>query len=235
MIGETISHYRIEQSIGSGGMGEVFQAYDIKLKRRVAIKRLHSELAGDKEYRERFLREAQHAAKMSHQGIAGIHDVLENRGELLLVMEFVEGETLNQAQINRSDISSILRVAEKCAEALAVAHRAGIIHRDIKPTNIMISRSGEIKILDFGLARQSDLESSVLSQVTTGEITEEGKIKGTLPYMAPEILSGKPANQRSDLFSLGVVLYQFLTGEHPFQAPLIQRSLTISSPGPQFL
>ncbi|MEJ2146974.1 MAG: protein kinase [Acidobacteriota bacterium] len=216
VLGETISHYRIEERIGVGGMGEVFRAFDTQLERPVAIKRLRSDLASDPDYRRRFLREAQHAAKITHQGVAAVHDVVEKDGEVFLVMEYVEGRTLSKAVLDRSDISALLKVITKCAEALVAAHEIGVVHRDIKPANIMLTPAGEVKILDFGLAQRHSDKLCNLSQEETAGVEVKGKIRGTLAFMSPEVLRGRPADHRSDLFSLGVVFYQLLTGEYPF-------------------
>ncbi len=213
MVGETISHYRIEQKLGSGGMGEVYRAVDTKLKRQVAIKRLHADLAQDAEFRSRFLKEAVNAARISHPGIAAIHDILEVDGELFLVLELVAGETLSETELDLADTRAFLDLAIQCAAALAAAHREGIIHRDVKPANIMVNTSGRVKILDFGLAKKvSTFEESTTIDVST----DDGNVRGTPAYMAPEVLSGRVADQRSDIFSLGVVFYEILTGHHPF-------------------
>lgn len=216
MLGKTISHYRVDERIGVGGMGEVFRAFDTQLERPVAIKRLRSDLARDPDYCRRLLTEARHAAKITHQGIAAVHDVVERDGELFLVMEYVEGRTLSQAPLDRSDMPTLLKIVMKCAEALVAAHELGVVHRDIKPANIMLTPAGEVKILDFGLAqRHGDTRHSFSEEETAG-VEAKGKIRGTLAYMSPEVLRGRSADQRSDLFSLGVVFYQLLTGDHPF-------------------
>jgi len=231
-----ISHYRVESRIGVGGMGEVFRAYDTQLERPVAIKRLRSELNTDPTYRQRFLREARHAAQITHHSVAGIHDVLEWEGELFLVMEYVEGEDLSSVRLDRSVILPLLKIAIQCAEGLVAAHQIGLIHRDIKPANIMLTVSGDVKILDFGLARRFGNQFRSLSedQTPTTEITADVGIQGTLAYMAPEVLRGWQADHRSDLFSMGVVFYQLLTGSYPFEADsrpdMINKILTCTPP-----
>ena len=214
MVGRTISHYRIEDLLGSGGMGEVFAAVDLSLKRRVAVKRLKPNLASDSEYRRRFLGEARNAARFSHPNIAAIHDIVEDCGDLFLVMEFIEGSRVGCGS-NR-EILSFLDLAIQCCEGLAAAHNFGIVHRDIKPDNILVTSAGVIKILDFGLARE--FLSAEDAQTLTGSEFEMARIAGTPSYMAPEVLLGQPAGPSSDVFSLGVVFYECLTGLHPFKA-----------------
>ena len=194
-------------------MGEVYKAEDTTLRRPVAIKRLHPELAVDPVYRKRFLQEARHAARISHQGIAGIHDVLEEQGELFLVMEYVKGETLAVKDQRQTDIDFFLSIAEQCVSAVAAAHEEGIIHRDLKPGNIIVTPTRAVKVLDFGLARRIASQE----ELTTDSFkTSEGKVRGTPAYMSPEVLRGGEADHRSDIFSLGVVFYEMLTGHHPF-------------------
>lgn len=213
-IGHTISHYRIVEQLGQGGMGEVYKAFDEKLKRAVAIKRLRPEIAADSEHRQRFLKEAQHAAGINHQGVAGIHDILEQDGELLLVMEYVEGRTLQDLRLKPVSIESFALIARQCLEALQAAHEHGVVHRDLKPSNIMLTSSRQVKLLDFGLARRVSPGAETTADSVL--LTQPGTVPGTLAYMAPEVLRGNPADHRSDIFSMGVVFYEMLTGRHPF-------------------
>ncbi len=214
MIGRTLGHYQVTEKIGAGGMGEVFKAFDTRLQRTVAIKRLLPELASDEDYRKRFLKEAQHAASLTHQCIAGIYDILEENGDLLLVMEYVDGCTILDFRLRNENMDEFLSLARQSVEALVTAHEHGLIHRDLKPSNIMLTTGHRVKLLDFGLARRIDYvpQASTPSSVST----ESGKVRGTPAYMAPEVLMGKPADPRSDIFSLGVVFYEVLAGRHPF-------------------
>ena len=214
MIGMTLGHYQITEKLGEGGMGEVYKAFDTRLQRPVAIKRLLPELASDEDYRRRFLKEAQHAASLTHQCIAGIYDILEENGDLLLVMEYVDGRTILDCRLNNESMDEFLSLARQSVEALVTAHQHGLVHRDLKPGNIMLTPGHKVKLLDFGLARKIDFvsQASTPSDVST----EHGKVQGTPAYMAPEVLMGRPADPRSDIFSLGVVFYEVLAGRHPF-------------------
>ncbi len=214
MIGRTLGHYQVTEKIGAGGMGEVYRAFDTRLQRTVAIKRLLPELASDEDYRRRFLREAQHAASLTHQCIAGIYDILEEDGDLLLVMEYVEGCTILDCSLRDESMNEFLGVARQSVEALVTAHEHGLVHRDLKPSNIMLTTGHKVKLLDFGLARRIDYVSQASTPSSVS--TESGKVRGTPAYMAPEVLMGKPADPRSDIFSLGVVFYEVLAGRHPF-------------------
>jgi serine/threonine protein kinase/tetratricopeptide (TPR) repeat protein len=198
-------------------MGEVFAAVDLSLKRRVAVKRLRPNLASDPEYRRRFIGEARSAARFSHPNIAAIHDIVEDSGDLFLVMEFIEGSRVGCGKSR--EILSFLDLAIQCCEGLSAAHSFGIVHRDIKPDNILVTSSGVIKILDFGLARE--FLSAEDAQTLTGSEFELGRIVGTPAYMAPEVLLGQPAGPSSDVFSLGVVFYECLTSLHPFKAKTV--------------
>lgn len=209
--------YAIEGRIGAGGMGEVYRAEDLTLGRPVAIKRLAPTLASQPRHRDRLLKEARSAAQLNHQGVAALYDVVEADGQLLLVMEYVPGRTLREHLREPLEPDDALRVMIDCAEALSAAHRAGVIHYDLKPANIMVTPEGRTKILDFGLAQIAaaavDPEGSTVSFLSSSR-----EIVGTPPYMAPEVLLGKKADGRADLFSLGVVLYELLTGKNPFRA-----------------
>ncbi len=197
-------------------MGEVYLADDTRLKRPVALKRLAPRLQSDKEYRDRFLREAQYASGLNYQNIASVYDVLEANNELFVVMEYVEGQTLRQRLAKPLCIEEFLDIAVQCAAALTAAHGRGIAHRDIKPENIMLSASGQVKILDFGVAKQlPHLDEAVTMESSAAE---DSSSAGTPAYMAPEVLLEKAADHRADIFSLGVVGYEALTGRHPFRA-----------------
>lgn len=214
MLSERVAHYRIVEKLGQGGMGEIFSAYDEKLKRTVAIKRISLATLPDDRSRRQFLREARAAAALNHPFICTIHEVLEHEGEPLIVMEHVQGKTLDACLI-RGPLPSdevIARTIE-IAEALAAAHARGIVHRDIKSNNIMITTGGHVKVMDFGLAiitASSDDDTARLSERSAGAIA------GTLPYIAAEVLRGEPASAASDLYALGVVMYEMTTGRRPF-------------------
>jgi serine/threonine protein kinase/Tfp pilus assembly protein PilF len=208
MIGKTISHYRILKKLGEGGMGEVYLAEDTKLNRRVALKFLPTQLASDEKFRERFKREARAAAALNHPNIITIHEVSEYRGRPFIAMEYVGGESLKDL-IAEKDLSfgKVIDIAGQICEGLATAHKSGIIHRDIKPQNIVVDKDGRARILDFGLAR---LERDAM-------LTRTGSTVGTVAYMSPEQAKGERVDQRSDIFSLGVVLYEMITLQTPFR------------------
>jgi len=219
---ERIAHFRIVRKIGQGGMGIVYRAEDERLRRTVAIKVLPEAFVQDAERRRRFLREARAAAALTHANIATVHDVAEEDGRVFLVMELVEGQSLRE-RISRGKVPAgeTIRVARGIARGLARAHAKGIVHRDLKPDNVVIDSDGEPKILDFGLAKLREAEASqgksVLEGAETESIaTEEGRTLGTPQYMSPEQARGDAVDGRSDVFSLGVVLYEMLVGRRPF-------------------
>ncbi|MFC2085428.1 protein kinase [Bacteroidota bacterium] len=208
MIGTTVSHYKIIEKIGSGGMGEVYKAQDTELKRMVALKFLSSDSILNSETRKRFLQEARIAASLNHPNICIIHEIAEYEDQTFIVTEFIEGVTLKE-RISSAPLSihESVRISLQIAEGLQAAHEKGIIHRDIKPANIMITSKGRVKIMDFGLARGfHDLE-----------LTKEGSTVGTVIYMSPEQAKGEKVDHRSDIWSLGVILYEMLSGERPFK------------------
>jgi serine/threonine protein kinase/tetratricopeptide (TPR) repeat protein len=210
-----LSHYRILGRLGSGGMGEVYLAEDQKLGRRVALKLLPPELAQNPQRLARFRREARAVAALNHPNIVTLHSIEEDQGVPFLTMERVEGVTLRDKIVPGGlDADELLRLALPLADAVAAAHAQGITHRDLKPANVMISGDGWLKVLDFGLARRT-LEDGEAS----ADLTADGRVLGTVPYMSPEQAKGFPADWRSDVFSLGTVLYELATGEHPFAAP----------------
>ncbi len=217
LSGAVVAQFELQERIGAGGFGEVYRARDTRLGRTVAVKVLPEALATDTERRERFRREAVAASALNHPNICTVHDLVEAGGRYLIVMELVEGKTLYAAlKEGPLPLEKLLPVALQVTEALGEAHRAGILHRDVKPGNIALTPRGQVKVLDFGLAKLSGAGSEAAQGSTLDRLTEEGSIFGTLSYMSPEQLLGKPLDGRSDLFSLGVVLYEMATGRLPF-------------------
>jgi serine/threonine protein kinase len=220
MIGTTLAHYRITAAIGAGGMGEVYRATDTKLGRDVALKVLPAEMAARPERLERFRREAKALAALDHPGVVGVYSVEEADGVHFLTMQLVEGESLDRL-IPESGlrVDRVLEIATALADALAAAHEKGIVHRDLKPANVMVTSDGRVKVLDFGLARMTgpQAEPSGGSELPTDLRTREGVVMGTVPYMSPEQVSGREVDHRTDLFSLGIILYEMASGRRPFQ------------------
>ena len=222
--GKRLGPYEIQSPIGAGGMGEVYKARDTRLDRTVAIKVLPAELASDPQFRDRFEREARTISQLDHQHICALYDVGEEQGTSFLVMQYLEGETLADRMAKAAGsalpVEEALSIAIQIADALDKAHRAGIVHRDVKPGNIMLTKAGA-KLLDFGLARSGApvLASSGLSMLPTtpANLTAQGTILGTFQYMAPEQLEGQEADARTDIFAFGAVLYEMLTGKKAFQ------------------
>jgi serine/threonine protein kinase len=199
-------------------MGEVYRARDVRLERSVAVKILPPELAGDEKYRQRFQREARAASALSHPNVAHIYDVGEESGTHYIAMELVEGENL-RALVAKGPLSAdrIADLGVQMASALEEAHSRGIVHRDIKSANAVVDAKGHVKVLDFGLARRTLDDAAMLdSRLSTQDQTAVGVVSGTVPYMSPEQALGKEVDARSDLFSLGVVLYELATGRLPF-------------------
>jgi len=209
MIGKTISHYKILEKLGSGGMGVVYKAEDTKLKRTVALKFLPPELTRDPEAKARFIREAQAASSLQHQNICTIHDINETPdGQIFIVMDCYEGQTLKEKiKEIRLEKEEAVDIAIQIAEGLGCAHEEGIVHRDIKPANIIITNRGEVKMLDFGLAKLAG----------QARLTKDTSTLGTVAYMSPEQVSGGEVEHRTDIWSLGVVMYEMLSGELPFK------------------
>jgi len=210
LVGVTVGRFVIVQCLGRGGMGEVYLADDPKLKRRVAMKRITPALRDDPVYRDRFLKEAERASGVTSAHVAAIYDVLEEEKEIFLVMEYVEGQNLRDRMHARVSIEDFLKIAVQCAEALASAHSRSILHCDIKPENIMVCEDGQVKILDFGVAKRLPRSDH--------STTLDSERAGTPAYMAPEFLLNRAFDGRADIFSLGIVFYEVLAGRHPFLA-----------------
>jgi eukaryotic-like serine/threonine-protein kinase len=214
--GTTLDHFEVLELLGAGGFGQVYRARDTRLGRMVAIKVLPEDFARDAERRERFRREAMAASALNHPNICTVYDLVEAGDKSFIVMELVEGKSLHAALANGPLLAGeAIAIALQIADALAEAHRAGILHRDIKSANIALTSRGQVKVLDFGLAKR--FATGAASSAATPELTSEGTTLGTLSYMSPEQLLGKPVDRRSDLFSFGVVLYEMVTGRLPFE------------------
>ena len=218
MIGKTVRHYRITAKLGAGGMGEVFLAEDTHLDRKAAIKFLPADMAADPERRQRFLIEARAASALNHPHVCVVYDVGETEDGLpFIAMEFVEGQSLDKVvKQGPLPIARVTEIAVQVADALDAAHHRGIVHRDIKPGNISLNERGQVKVLDFGLAKRLPTVTDRHGVTQDYQLTQQGQVVGTPSYMSPEQALGKDLDHRSDLFSLGVVLYELATGQKPF-------------------
>ncbi|MBI1803427.1 MAG: protein kinase [Ignavibacteriae bacterium] len=210
MIGQTISHYKILEKLGEGGMGIVYKAEDTKLDRMVALKFLPSHLAASEQDKARFIQEAKAAAALNHPNVCSIIDIQEHDGQMFIVMEFVDGQTLREKK-EAISFKQAIDIGIQIADGLAAAHEKGIVHRDIKPENIMVRRDGICQVMDFGLAKLRNASSKI------NRLTKEGSTVGTAGYMSPEQVQGQDTDHRSDIFSLGVLLYELFTGQLPFK------------------
>jgi serine/threonine protein kinase len=218
-----LSHYRIVSRIGAGGMGEVYLAQDAQLDRKVALKILPADLAANRDWMLRFVREAKTAAALNHPNIAHIYEIGESNGVNFIAMEFIDGHTFGVVIQSETDLRKLVRYLQHVAEGLSKAHAAGIVHRDLKPDNIMVTRDGHVKILDFGIAKLIEAQtlSSTSSEIDTAitlQHSQPGLVLGTVGYMSPEQARGRThhIDRRSDIFSFGCILFEAVTGHKAF-------------------
>jgi serine/threonine protein kinase len=226
MVGKTLGHYEILEPLGKGGMGEVYRARDTKLDRDVAIKVLPEDLATDADRLARFEREAKLLAALNHANIGAIHGLEESDDVRFLVLELIEGETLEQRLAKGAiPVPKALDIARQIAEALEAAHDEGIIHRDVKPANVLLTAKGGVKVLDFGIAKNTMLDANAAATAQATNLTTDGTLMGTPPYMSPEQMRGEEADKRADIWSFGCVLYETLTGKRAFDRETVADTL----------
>src|SRR6266496_2843833 len=220
LVGRTIGHYKLSERIGTGGMGEVYLATDMTAGRKAALKLLPMRFTGDAERLKRFQQEAHAVVGLNHPNILTVYEIGEDHSTHYIASELIEGETLRQRLVRgRMEVGETVDVAIQVASALAAAHEAGIVHRDINPGNIMLRPDGYVKVLDFGIAKLAEQEAPAMMPKDEALLLVEtnlGSILGTVPYMSPEQAGGAPVDKRTDIWSLGVVLYQMVTGHAPF-------------------
>jgi serine/threonine protein kinase len=228
VIGKVIGHYEVIDLIGRGGMGEVYRARDARLNRPVALKFVSSEHVKESA-RRRFEQEARIASALNHPHILTVHDAGEFEGQQYLVTEFIDGGTVREwARSSKPDWRQVVDLLIGVADGLACAHEAGVLHRDIKPDNILVTKTGYAKLADFGLAKLTQRADEELADAVTVSRTSPGVIIGTIAYMSPEQASGKPLDARSDIFAFGVVLYEMLSGRKPFEGATDLERLLLS-------
>src|SRR5579864_3829681 len=231
-LGRTLAHYEIVEKLGEGGMGVVYKARDTHLERFVAIKVLPPEKLSDAERTRRFVREAKSASALNHPNIITVHDIAEEHGINFMVMEYVAGKTLDRTiQRQGMRLNEALKCAVQVADALAAAHEVGIIHRDLKPSNVMVTEKGQVKVLDFGLAKLTEKAAPEEAATQTlgragPPLTDEGVVLGTTAYMSPEQAEGRKIDVRSDIFSFGSLLYEMATGRKAFHGDSRMSTLT---------